>query len=56
MKKELVLLTFLPVVLVAQRGEARKTPAVPRTALYAAVGPELTQYDLDRENGGHASR
>jgi 6-phosphogluconolactonase len=56
MKKELALMTFLPVVLVAQTGEARKTPAVPRTALYAAVGPELTQYDLDRENGALIQR
>jgi 6-phosphogluconolactonase (cycloisomerase 2 family) len=46
-----VLTTLLSTVLAGQRVEARKMPAAPtRAVLYAAVGPELTQYDLDPDN------
>lgn len=44
------LATFAPAVLAGQTVEARKAPAPGRTVLYAAVGAELTQYDLDRDS------
>src|SRR5437868_6238006 len=41
------LAAFAPAVLVGQALEARKTPVPGRTVLYAAIGAELMQYDLD---------
>ena len=51
-----VLATFLPAALMAQTSEAGKTPAAGRTALYAAAGAELMQYDLDRDNAALLKR
>src|SRR5204862_4693057 len=51
-----VLATFLPAALMAQTSEAGKTPAAGRTALYAAAGAELTQYDLDPKNAALIKR
>ena len=50
------LAAFTPAVLAGQTVEARKTPAPRRTVLYAAVGAELTQYDLDRHNAALIKR
>ena len=44
------LATFAPAVLAAQTAETGKVPTPGRAVLYAAVGPELIQYDLDRGN------
>ena len=44
------LAAFAPAILAGQTVEARKAPAPGRTVLYAAVGAELTQYDLNRDN------
>jgi 6-phosphogluconolactonase (cycloisomerase 2 family) len=46
-----VLLSLLQAVLSSQTGEGRKSAASGRPVLYSAVGPELTQYALDRESG-----
>jgi 6-phosphogluconolactonase len=51
-----VVAALLPAVLVAQTGEAGKTPVVRRVALYAAVGAELIQYDVDRDNAALIKR
>ncbi len=50
------LAAFSPAVLAGQTLEATKTPAPGRTVLYAAVGAELTQYDLDRDNAALIKR
>ena len=44
-----VLTTFAPAVLAGQTAEAGKAPVPGRTVLYAALGAELIQYDLDRD-------
>ncbi len=43
-----VLTACAAAMLAGQTGEAKKTPG--KAVLYAAVGAELTQYDLDRDN------
>ncbi|MGP8245857.1 MAG: lactonase family protein [Bryobacteraceae bacterium] len=45
-----VLAALLATVLSGQTAGASKATAPGRTVLYAAVGPELTQYDLDPNN------
>ena len=50
MKRRLAIVIFAPLILVAQTGESKKTTAVSRTVLYAALGSELSQYDLDTEH------
>jgi len=45
------LAVLVPAVLPSQAIPARKAPGPGRAVLYAAVGAELTQYDLDREHG-----
>jgi len=45
------LTALLATVLAGQTAGARKTPAPGRTVLYAAVGGELMQYDLDPDSG-----
>jgi 6-phosphogluconolactonase len=50
------LAAFAQAVLAGQTVEARETPAPGRTVLYAAVGAELTQYDLDRDNAALIKR
>jgi len=47
---------FAPAVLAAQTAEAGKTPTPGRVVLYAAVGAELTQYDLDQEHAALIKR
>ncbi len=51
-----LLATFVPAAIVGQTAEAGKTLASGRTVLYAAVGAELTQYDLDRANAALVRR
>ena len=46
-----VLTFFVPGLVAGQNAVAGKTPAPGKTVLYAAVGPDLLQYDLDRDNG-----
>src|SRR5262249_28674651 len=50
-----VLTTFLPALLIPQTVPAKMTVGG-RTMLYAAVGSELTQYDLDRDNAALINR
>jgi 6-phosphogluconolactonase len=50
------LAAFAPWVLAGQTVEARKAPAPGRTVIYAAVGAELTQYDLDRDHAALIKR
>src|ERR1019366_5323697 len=45
-----VLTTFALAVVAGQMAEASKKQALGRVVLYAAVGAELLQYDLDRDN------
>ncbi len=42
---------LLPVLVLLTAALSAQTPAPQRTVLYAAVGAELTRYDLDRANG-----
>jgi 6-phosphogluconolactonase len=44
------LATFAPAILSGQTVDTTKTQTPGRTVLYAAVGAELTQYDVDRDN------
>src|SRR3954468_18389825 len=45
-----VLAALLPTVLLAQTAEAGKKPSAGKLVLYAAVGSELMQYDLDPDS------
>ena len=49
-----VLTACAAAMLAGQTGDAKKTPG--RAVLYAAVGAELTQYDLDRDNAALIKR
>jgi 6-phosphogluconolactonase len=48
--------TIASAILAGQTVGAAKSPAPLRTVVYAAVGAELTQYDLDRDNAALIKR
>jgi 6-phosphogluconolactonase len=43
-------------ILIGQTADAPKTPGAGRAVLYAAVGTELVQYDIDADNAGLIKR